>query len=165
MTRSMSEPLIVVTGAAGGLGSTVHRALLEAGKNTRATDRARAVSTSQPLIRGEVFSCLTMRDAADLILKVIDADLPGGRTYLPASRKNTQGLPAQEIVRKYYAGVALQKLVEEMESLVDLSTLTRDTGWEPRDLSQPEVETVQPTPRGLRARIFQWLPTSSLPLT
>jgi nucleoside-diphosphate-sugar epimerase len=310
--RSMPEPLIIVTGAAGGVGSIVHRTLLEAGKNTRATDWARPVSTSQPLIwanlekprdcrrilqdvkvlvhlayerhpdefakgythqtfdrhirmnrqvfleackagvkkiifsssvqvvarqrpnvsanqpprslplnenslpepdnwysltkycseemlamlrreyeidyvvlrfpmlihsvpiphpehlqsrLSEAFSYLTMRDAADLILRVIDADLRGARTYLPASQKNTQGLPIQEILRKYYAGVALQKPVDEMESLVDLSSLTRDTGWEPRDLSQQEVETALPSPQGLRARILRWLPTSSVPLT
>jgi hypothetical protein len=91
--------------------------------------------------------------------------LPGGRTYLPASRNNTQGLPVAEIVRRFYHGVALQKPIYEMEGLVDLSTLAREVGWEPRDSSQPEVAPARPSPRGLRDRVLEWLPKSSVPLT
>jgi nucleoside-diphosphate-sugar epimerase len=89
---------------------------------------------------GEGFSYLSHRDAASLILKVIEADLPSCRTYMPASRKNLLGGLVPEIIRDYFAGVPLRKPAAELESLVDISTLSRDTGWEPLELSQPEVD-------------------------
>jgi nucleoside-diphosphate-sugar epimerase len=87
----------------------------------------------------EGFSYLSYLDAANLILKVIEADLPGGRTYLPASPHNTLGRPVAEMLRDYYAEIPLRKPASEMESLVDISALKRDIGWEPLGLSQPEV--------------------------
>jgi nucleoside-diphosphate-sugar epimerase len=296
----MSQPLIVLTGAAGGLGTTVHRALLEAGKNVRATDRVLPVSPTQNLVRADLlysracrrilqdakvlvhlayrqeprenpdrypprnfdehirlnrqvflsaceagvkkiifsssiqviashlpwpcpgrlpdylpldensppqpdnwyslakrcseemlgmlhrqygvdcvslrfpalvhtvpiahpewhqgqpsqgFGYLSQRDAASLILKLIDADLPGCRIYVPASRKNLLGSPLPEIIRDHYAGIPLRKPAAELESLVDISTLSRDTGWEPLELSQPEVPPSAPPIRRFYQRI------------
>ena len=60
-TKAMSEPLIVLTGAAGRLGAGVHRTLLEAGKNVRATDRVRTVSAGQPLIKANLLNPATRR--------------------------------------------------------------------------------------------------------
>ena len=57
----MSQPLIVLTGAAGRLAATVHRTLLEAGKNVRATDRVRTVSPTPPLIKANLFHPATCR--------------------------------------------------------------------------------------------------------
>jgi nucleoside-diphosphate-sugar epimerase len=59
--RPMSQPLIVLTGAAGRLGAPTHRTLLEAGKNVRATDRVRTVSPSRPLVKGNLFDPSTCR--------------------------------------------------------------------------------------------------------
>jgi len=92
----------------------------------------------------EGFSYLSYRDAADLILKVIEAGRPGPQTYFPASYKNLLGRPVPEIIRDYYPGVPLRKPAAEIESLIDISTLKRDLGWEPRELSQPEEEPYQP---------------------
>jgi hypothetical protein len=39
----------------------------------------------------------------------------------------------------------LRKPVSEIESLVDISTITRETGWEPQELSQPETKPFMPT--------------------
>ena len=87
----------------------------------------------------EAFSYLSYRDAANLVVKIIDADLPGCRTYFPASRKNCLGLPVADIIRDNYAGVPLRKPAAEMESLVDISAVTREIGWEPLELSQPDA--------------------------
>lgn len=301
----MSQPLIVLTGAAGRLGTSVHRTLLEAGKNVRATDRFRTVSPAQPLIKtsllnpvscrrilqdakvlvhlayrrepygypngyscrtfddhirmnrlvflaaceagvkkiifsssiqviarqlplltasqpprylpldensppepdnwyslakwcseqmlatlrrqygidyvilrfpslfntvpiphpewyegrlSEAFSYLSYRDAANLVLKIIEADLPGGQTYLPASRKNTLGLPVTEVVREHYAGVPMRKPATELESLVDISTLNREIGWEPLELSQPDVKPFMPLVWRLYGRVSKLVP-------
>jgi nucleoside-diphosphate-sugar epimerase len=108
----------------------------------------------------EGLSYLSIRDAADLILKVIDADVPGGRTYLPASRKNTQGLPVADLIRDRFAGVPLRKPAEEMECLVDISTLKHEIGWESQELSQPEVETRLPLSWRLRKLLLNPVPES-----
>jgi len=92
----------------------------------------------------EAFSYLSYLDAAVLILKVIEADLPGARTYFPASRKNLLGLPVADIIRQYYPDIPLRKPASEMESLVDISTVARDLGWEPQELSQPDAEPFMP---------------------
>jgi nucleoside-diphosphate-sugar epimerase len=303
----MSQPLIVLTGAAGRLGAPTHRTLLEAGKNVRATDRVRAVSPSRPLVKGnlfdpstcrrilqdakllvhlayrrepywyrkrnthqtfddhillnrnvflaaceagvekiifsssvqviarqfplssadqpprylpldenlppepdnwyslakrcseemlamlrrqyginyvilrfpsllntvpvlnpelvqgrlsEGFSYLSCRDAANLVLKVIDADLPGCQTYFPASRNNSLGRPVSEIVRDHYAGVPIRKRAAELESLVDISTLNRELGWEPLELSQPDGKPYMPLVWRFYRRISKLIPRS-----
>jgi nucleoside-diphosphate-sugar epimerase len=111
----------------------------------------------------EGLSYLSYRDAANLVLAVIEADLPGGRTYLPASRKSTLGRPAREILEGRYAGVPLQKPIAEIESLVDISTLQRDIDWEPLELSQPEVKPFMPLIWRAYGRFFNLVPNSLRP--
>lgn len=106
----------------------------------------------------EAFSYLSHLDAAKLILKLVEIDLPGGRIYLPASRRNTLGLPAAEIIRKHYAGIPLRKPVDEIESLVDISAITRETGWEPLELSQPEAGIYTPLAWRIFRRIERFIP-------
>jgi nucleoside-diphosphate-sugar epimerase len=113
----------------------------------------------------EGFSYLSYRDAADLILKLVDAELPGCRVYLPASRKNALGRPAMEMIRDYFPGVPLKKPLTEMGGLVDISTLTRETGWEPGELSEPEPQSPrEPGPLWhwrLRKAVLKLVPASA----
>lgn len=88
--------------------------------------------------RSEGSSYLTYRDAAEALLKAVDADLPGCRTYLPASRNNGHGRPASELITEFYRDVPLKRPPGTIDSLVDSSAMTRETGWEPRDLEYPE---------------------------
>jgi UDP-glucose 4-epimerase len=87
--------------------------------------------------RSEAFSYLTFRDAADVLVKTVDADLPGAHIYFPASRNNTQGRPLAEMLSEHLADVPLRKPAAELESFVDVSTLKREIGWEPMDLKLP----------------------------
>jgi nucleoside-diphosphate-sugar epimerase len=104
----------------------------------------------------EGFSYLTYRDAADLTLKAIEAKLPGYRVYIPASKKNGLGRPVPEIIREYYEGVPLNnKPLHEMEALVDFSSLTRDTGWEPGELSLEEAMPEQSRIKRLKASLVR----------
>jgi nucleoside-diphosphate-sugar epimerase len=111
----------------------------------------------------EGHSYLSYRDAANLVLKIIDADLPGGHTYLPASRKNALGRPVTEIIRDYYTGVPTRKPAAELEGLVDISTLSREIGWEPLELSQPEVEPFMPLVWRFYGRVGKLVPKSLKP--
>jgi nucleoside-diphosphate-sugar epimerase len=113
--------------------------------------------------QSEAFSYLSYRDAADLVLKIIDADLPGCRTYFPASRKNLLGLPPEEIIRDRYAGIPFRKPVAAKDGLVDISTLTREIGWEPLELSQPEAAPFMPLVWRLYKRVVRRVPKSLRP--
>lgn len=113
--------------------------------------------------RSEAFSFLTYRDAAELILKVAEADLPGCRTYFPASRTNLLHRPLAEIVRDRYAGIPIRKPVGELESLVDISTIGREVGWEPMDLSQADSVPFVPLVWRLYGRVVRRIPKSVKP--
>ncbi len=86
-----------------------------------------------PTMLDEGFSYLTLNDAAQLILALLEHSAPGFHTLLPAAQGNKLGLPPADIVRVYYAGVPLRIPAERMESLVDISEITRWCGWTPRD--------------------------------
>jgi len=83
------------------------------------------------------FGYLTYQDAAELILTLLDADLPGYRHYVPASFHNALHLPAEEVLPQFYPEQPLRKKLISQSGLFDLSTLTRETGWRPQDKSLP----------------------------
>lgn len=77
-------------------------------------------------------SYLALPDAADLISAVIQADLPGFRIYLPASPGTTLfPMSVDEIVTRYYPDVP-RRAHDTFDNLVDITDITRDTGWIPQ---------------------------------
>ena len=85
--------------------------------------------------RAEGFSFLHLRDAAALLEALLRSPVPGYRVYFAASRDNTLMKPAAEVIRQHFPDVPLRKPLEDIDSLVDLSALERDTGWSPRHSS------------------------------
>lgn len=83
------------------------------------------------------FGYLTYQDAADLILTLLDADLPGYRHYVPASSHNALHLPAEKVLQQFYPGQPLRKELTGHGALFDLSTLVRETSWVPQDKPLP----------------------------
>jgi nucleoside-diphosphate-sugar epimerase len=81
----------------------------------------------------ECMSFLSCADAARLIKAILDTDLTGFRIYLPASKDIKFHYPVPELVKELYPGVPLRKPVETLRSLVDISRITGETGWVPRD--------------------------------
>jgi nucleoside-diphosphate-sugar epimerase len=81
----------------------------------------------------EAFSLLSLTDAGRLVLAILNATLPGYRVYLPAARLPWIKAPFAEIIERFYEGVTLRKEKAEIDSLIDISQITRDTGWVPRD--------------------------------
>jgi nucleoside-diphosphate-sugar epimerase len=82
--------------------------------------------------RAEGFAFLHCRDAATLLESLLRAPLTGYRTYFVASRENAQAKSAADVIRQHYAGIPLKKPIEQIDSLVDLSAVERDTDWTPR---------------------------------
>jgi nucleoside-diphosphate-sugar epimerase len=100
-----------------------------------------------PLYEGtrmdEGFSYLTYLDAIDLLETLIKADLPGFRVYLPASSRNFLDRPAAELAAAYYPQVP-QRSAIGATGFIDLSRLTQETGWVPRDQNLADEPSAAP---------------------
>ncbi len=79
----------------------------------------------------EGFSYLTTDDAGRLVQAVIERQGPGYHQYFPGTSDALQQTPAAELVQRYYPGVPCRVPVEQMQTLVDISAITREVGWEP----------------------------------
>jgi nucleoside-diphosphate-sugar epimerase len=80
----------------------------------------------------EGFSYVHADDAAALIQAVLGAKLPGYRCYFPTARASGLRQPVADVIREHYAGIPLKRPLDQIESLVDLSTITHETGWSPQ---------------------------------
>jgi nucleoside-diphosphate-sugar epimerase len=79
----------------------------------------------------ECTSHLTFDDAAELIVAVVSRDAPGYHQYFPAQAMQFKGKSSAQLIREYYPETPLRRPIDEIEELIDLSDLLRDTGWRP----------------------------------
>ena len=68
-----------------------------------------------------VFSYLSFKDPAELIVAILGASLPGFRIYMPAHPNNRLGRSASDVVKEYYTSVPLRRPLKEIKSLIDIS--------------------------------------------
>jgi nucleoside-diphosphate-sugar epimerase len=78
-----------------------------------------------------VFSYLSFRDAANLVVAILRTSLPGFRIYMPAHPNNRLGMAAADVIKKYYPNVFLRCPLKEISALVDISRIEAETGWCP----------------------------------
>lgn len=78
-----------------------------------------------------VSSHLTFEDAAELTALVLERAASGYRQYFPAVAVQFEGHPAAEVIRKFYPDTPLKQPIEAITELIDVSDITRDTGWRP----------------------------------
>ncbi|MEX0745229.1 MAG: NAD(P)-dependent oxidoreductase [Phycisphaeraceae bacterium] len=81
---------------------------------------------------GEAFAYLDMTDAAQLMRHALEKPRPGFRVYFPAAEELAGGIAVDDAVREYYPGVPIRSPIDELNSLVDISAITRDIGWRPQ---------------------------------
>lgn len=74
---------------------------------------------------------LTAPEVARLVAAILDTDLPGYRCYMPALARHVLGTPATEIWHNLFAHFPLRDPARPLESFVDISRITRETGWSP----------------------------------
>jgi nucleoside-diphosphate-sugar epimerase len=84
------------------------------------------------------FSYLSYEDASRFVVAVIRAQLPGFRIYFPSSVGNRNGLLTSRLLKEFYPGIPCRRTITDQEGLVDISRITRETGWEPEDVIGPE---------------------------
>jgi nucleoside-diphosphate-sugar epimerase len=77
------------------------------------------------------FAYMSVKDCATLVEAILRSQWSGLRVYFPASLNNALGLTARDAIEQHYPGVPLRKPIDQIESLVDLSQITADTGWRP----------------------------------
>ncbi len=81
----------------------------------------------------ECFSGLTTQDAGRLVASILNSDLPGYRCYFPTAPTPLTRTPVPALIESYFADVPLRRPAEELTHLIDISEITRDTGWRPLD--------------------------------
>lgn len=81
----------------------------------------------------ELFTWLSMDDAARLLLAILRADLPGYRCYMPASPAPRINMSIREIIETFFKDVPRRKPIEQIDALWDISAITADTAWKPID--------------------------------
>jgi nucleoside-diphosphate-sugar epimerase len=81
----------------------------------------------------EAWSYLSLADASALIVAILAAPLTGFRIYAPAARSSRLRQPAAPLIKTYFSDIPLKKPVDAIDSFFDLSRITEETGWEPRD--------------------------------
>jgi nucleoside-diphosphate-sugar epimerase len=72
----------------------------------------------------EGFTGLTYDDAASLFLAVVNTDLAGFRIFMAGTAHRHRDLDLPDLIRTHYP-----ELDPDTPDLIDLSTVTRDTGW------------------------------------
>lgn len=88
----------------------------------------------------EGFAYLKRDNAADLMVRLLSAELEGYRQFFAAAPDNILGWPTKEVIETFYPEVALKKPMDQMDSLVDCSDLKELLGWEAEPLTKEEVE-------------------------
>ncbi|MEK6796178.1 MAG: NAD(P)-dependent oxidoreductase [Spirochaetota bacterium] len=79
----------------------------------------------------EAFTFLRMADAASLIEAILRAKLTGYRCYFPVAGEHSLNMSIPDMISTFFAGVPLRVPASELKHLVDISAITRDTGWTP----------------------------------
>jgi hypothetical protein len=80
----------------------------------------------------EAFAFLRYEDAADLIAAILRSDLPGFRVYFPAAGDPSVDVAPAELIRQWYPGAEIRRPLEQIDRLVNIEPIHRDTGWWPR---------------------------------
>lgn len=79
----------------------------------------------------ECLSHLTFEDGAELIAALVQRDAPGYHQYFPALAMQLRGFPLPRLVREFFPDTRLATPLDAIDELIDLSAITRDTGWQP----------------------------------
>ncbi|RYX82000.1 NAD(P)-dependent oxidoreductase [bacterium] len=81
----------------------------------------------------EVWSYLSINDACALIVAFLHNPLPGFRIYCPAARDNGVAQPPAQLIERYFPTTPLKQPLQTIDSLIDISRICEETGWEPQD--------------------------------
>jgi nucleoside-diphosphate-sugar epimerase len=81
--------------------------------------------------QAEIYTWLRVEDAARLLLACVSAPLPGFRVYQPAMPLPADWPDAETLARQYLPDAPRRRPGVPLTRLVDISRITRETGWTP----------------------------------
>jgi nucleoside-diphosphate-sugar epimerase len=82
----------------------------------------------------EGWSYLTVGDASELIGAILNASLEGFRIYSPAAPNNRSRSTVTELLEQHYQDIPLKRPLSNEDSLFDISRITKETGWQPKEI-------------------------------
>jgi nucleoside-diphosphate-sugar epimerase len=80
----------------------------------------------------ESISHLTFDDAAELIACCVRREAPGYAQYFPALPIDLRGRSTADLIATFYPDTELRQPRSEIADLIDISEITKATGWRPR---------------------------------
>lgn len=80
----------------------------------------------------ECVSHLTFEDAGELIAVLLERATPGYRQYFPALAMQFNNRTPADLIRQFYPDTPLNEPLDQIRELIDISDITRDTGWAPK---------------------------------
>jgi nucleoside-diphosphate-sugar epimerase len=83
---------------------------------------------------------LFLSDAGTLVAAVVERRLPGYHQYFPAQTFELRGYPLPDVIREWYPRAELRRPLAEFDSLIDISAITRELGWIPKERISVEVD-------------------------
>jgi nucleoside-diphosphate-sugar epimerase len=89
----------------------------------------------------EATAHLPFDDAARLVVPLLQKSKPGYRQLFPAQTITVTNVPPPELIRRFYPGVHCTRPLESIDSLIDLTQVMADFGWQPRE--SPRVILVE----------------------
>ena len=104
--------------------------LVEAESDIQHFGRHYAQNTKQI---NEGWSYLSMSDASQLIVAILNSQTEGFRIYCPVAQTNRAGQPTSALLKNHYAEIPLKRPLSDSDGLFDISQITEDNGWIPKD--------------------------------
>jgi nucleoside-diphosphate-sugar epimerase len=87
-----------------------------------------------PTTVAQGFSWLSFPDAATLLLALLPTTWKGHRIYYPAAPTPRSPQTVHELLQKHYQNTPRKPGFENaIDSLIDITAITNDTGWTPKD--------------------------------
>jgi nucleoside-diphosphate-sugar epimerase len=83
---------------------------------------------------------LFLSDAGSLVADVVEHRLPGYHQYFPARDIELRGYQVADVIREWYSEVELRRPLAELDSLIDISAITRELGWVPHERLSVELD-------------------------
>jgi len=89
---------------------------------------------------GEATAHLFFEDAAELVVHALERQTPGYHPYLPAQTFHVTNVPVPRLVERFYPNVRRTRPLDSIDTLIDLSALERDLGWQPKRRMEVELD-------------------------
>lgn len=104
-----------------------------ADRNEHLRQIAERTAPNRPHV-SELVAWIWVEDAAALVAAILKSDLPGFRVYFPTGPIPATYGAAESLAAKYWPNAARRDPTAALTCLIDISRITRETGWRPHSM-------------------------------